>query len=65
MTHVVLWPDGIAAQDVHSNAPRLGRLSFYLRRVMSAYVSFTPLYRPDMLDRLQRLRGQLRGIEVS
>ncbi len=65
VTHVMMWPDGIAAQDMHPNAPRLGRLSFYLRQMINAYVSFTPLYRPDMLDRLRRLRGQLRGIEVS
>jgi hypothetical protein len=40
-------------------------LSFYLRQMVNAYLSFTPLYRPDMLDRLRRLRGQLCGIEVS
>ncbi len=65
VTHVMIWPDGIAAQDLHANAPRLGRLSFYLRRQVSAYVSFEPLYQPDMLQRLQQLRGQLRLVEIS
>ena len=46
VTHVMIWPDGIAAQDLHANAPRLGRLSFYLRQQVQAYVSFEPLYQP-------------------
>jgi len=65
VTHVMIWPEGIAAQDLHVNAPRLGRLSFYLRHQVSAYVSFEPLYQPDMLERLQQLRGQLRLVEIS
>ena len=64
-THVMIWPDGIAAQDLHRNAPRLGRLSFYVRQHVSAYVSFEPLYRPDMLERLRQLRGQVRWVEIS
>ena len=65
VTHVMIWPDGIAAQDLHANAPRLGRLSFYLRHQVQAYVSFEPLYQPDMFVRLQQLRGRLRGVEIS
>ena len=65
VTHVMVWPDGIAAQDLHANAPRLGRLSFYLRHQVNAHVSFEPLYQPDMLTRLQQLRGQLRLVEIS
>jgi hypothetical protein len=65
VTHVMIWPDGIAAQDLHANAPRLGRLSFYLRQQVQAYVSFEPLYQPDMFTRLQQLRGRLRGVEIS
>lgn len=65
VTHVMVWPDGIAAQDLHTNAPRLGRLSFYLRHQVSAYVSFEPLYQPDMIARLRQLQGQLRGVEIS
>lgn len=65
VTHVMMWPDGIAAQDLHPNAPRLGRLSYYLRHQLSADVSFEPLYQPDMLERFRQLRGQLRGVEIS
>jgi hypothetical protein len=65
VTHVMIWPDGIAAQDLHANAPRLGRLSFYLRHQVQAHVSFEPLYQPDMFARLQQLRGRLRGVEIS
>jgi hypothetical protein len=65
VTHVMIWPDGIAAQDLHTNAPRLGRLSFYLRQQVQAHVSFEPLYQPDMFARLHQLRGQLRGVEIS
>jgi hypothetical protein len=65
VSHVMIWPDGIAAQDMHPNAPRLGRLSFYLRHQVQAHVSFEPLYQPDMFTRLQQLRGRLRGVEIS
>ena len=65
VTHVMIWSDGIATQDLHANAPRLGRLSFYLRQQVQAYVSFEPLYQPNMFTRLQQLRGRLRGVEIS
>jgi hypothetical protein len=65
VSHVMLWPGGIAAQDLHANAPRLGRLSFYLRHQVHAHVTFEPLYQPDMLARLQQLRGHLRGVQIS
>jgi hypothetical protein len=65
VTHVMIWPDGIAAQDLHANAPRLGRLSFYLRHQVQAHVSFEPLYQPDMFARLQQLRGRLRSVEIT
>jgi hypothetical protein len=65
VAHVMIWPDGIAGQELHANAPRLGRLSFYLRQQVNAYVTFEPLYQPDMFARLQQLRGQLRGLEIS
>jgi hypothetical protein len=65
VTHVAIWPDGIAAQDAHANAPRLGRLSSFLRQKVGAYVTFEPLYHPDMRERLEPLRGQLRGVEIS
>jgi len=65
VTHVVLWPNGIAAQDAHANAPRLGRLSTFLRHKVGAYVTFEPLFQPDMRERLEQLRGQFRGVELS
>jgi hypothetical protein len=65
VTHVMIWPDGIAAQDLHPNAPRLGRLSHYFRQKVQAYVTFQPLYQPDMFERLLRLRGRLRRVEIS
>lgn len=65
VTHVMVWPDGIAAQDMHANAPRLSRLSYCLRQLVGAYVSFEPLFQPDMFERLQQLRGQVRGVEMS
>jgi len=65
VTHVMMWPDGIAAQDLHANAPRLGRLSYYLRHQVNAYVAFEPLYQADMLERLKQLRGQIRLVELS
>lgn len=65
VSHVMIWPDHIAAQDLHANAPRLGRLSFYLRHQVHANVTFEPLYQPDMLVRLQQLRGRLRSVEIS
>jgi hypothetical protein len=65
VTHVAIWPDGIAAQDIHANAPRLGRLSHCLRQLVGAYVTFEPLFQPDMFERLEQLRGQVRGVEIS
>jgi hypothetical protein len=65
VSHATIWPDGIAAQDLHANAPRVGRLRFYLRHQVHAYLTFEPLDQPDMLARLQRLRGHLRGVEIS
>jgi hypothetical protein len=65
VSHVMIWPDGIAAQDLHANAPRLGRLSFYLRHQVHDYVTFESLYQPDMFTRLQQLRGRLRVVEIS
>jgi hypothetical protein len=59
VTHIMIWPDGIAARDPDTNAPRLGRLSFYLRQQVQAHASFEPLHQPDMFGRLQQLRGPL------
>ncbi|GIF75297.1 hypothetical protein [Asanoa siamensis] len=65
VSHVTLWPDGIAGQDLHKNAPRPGRLSFFLRNKLREYVSFDPLYDPDMFEKLLRMRGGLRSVEIG
>jgi hypothetical protein len=65
VTHVAVWPDGFAAQDFHTNAPRLGRLSYYLRHKMRAHVTFEPLYVEDMVRRLRSMRGQLRSVHIG
>lgn len=65
ITNVTLWPNGIAAQDLARDSPRLGRLSFFLRHRVAGSVSFDPLYRADMYDRMMRLRGQLRSVHLA
>lgn len=65
VTHVAIWPNGVAAQDAHANAPRLGRLSSFLRQKVASHVTFEPLFQPDMRERLEQLRGQFRGVELS
>jgi len=65
VTHVCIWPDGFAAQDWHSYAPRPGRLVHFLRNRANAYSIFNVLYRPNMMTRLHRLRGHLRTVEIA
>lgn len=65
VTHVTIWPDGFAAQDWHGHAPRLGRLAHFIRSQSRGSVVFNNLYRPDMLQRLERLRGRLRKVEMA
>lgn len=65
LTHVELWPDGIACQDFHGNAPRLTRLSRYFRLKLTQFVVFEQLYQADLADRLEDVRGQLRRIELA
>ncbi|WP_134663788.1 hypothetical protein [Amycolatopsis sp. CFH S0078] len=65
VTHVCIWADGIAGQEYHANAPRLNRLSFFLRRKLGVRTQFDPLYNPDMFDRLERLRGRLRSVHIT
>ncbi|QFG26282.1 hypothetical protein [Actinomadura sp. WMMB 499] len=65
VTHVAIWPDGIVGQDLHSNAPRLGRLSFYLRKKLNQHVAFEQLFRPDMRERLEEIKGHLRTVQIS
>ncbi len=55
----------MAGQDLHANEARLGAAPSICHQV-SAYISFEPLYHPEMLERLRQLRGQLRGApEIS
>lgn len=65
VTYVSVWPDGIAAQDVYTNGPRIGRLAHFLRNKANSWVDFDPLYMPDVYDRLEDIRGQLRGISLA
>lgn len=65
VTHVEIWPDGLAGQDFHGNAPRLSRLSRYLRQKLSHFVTFEQLFQPDVADRLDDVRGQLRGVDIA
>lgn len=65
VTHVTVWPTGFASQDLHKNAPRLGRLSFFIRTKVREYISFDPLYNPRMYEKLLRMRGTLRSIEIG
>ena len=65
VTYFTLWPDGYAAQDFHSYAPRPSRLAQLLKLRVGAHVSFNVLYRRDMMEKLRRLRGQLRTVELA
>lgn len=65
VTNVAIWPNGIAAQDLTRDSPRMGRLSHFLRHRANAFVSFEPLYRPDMYERLMRMRGKLRSVHLA
>lgn len=65
LTHVCIWPDGIAAQEWHGHVPRLARLSHFLRVRLDVYTSFEQLYNAGMLDQLNRLRGRFRSVEIA
>lgn len=65
ITHVVLWPDGFAAQDFHSEAPRLSRLSTYLRKQLSVFVQFDSLFDPSIVDHLADIAGEIRSVDIA
>ncbi|MFI7547249.1 hypothetical protein [Actinoplanes sp. NPDC049599] len=65
VTNVAIWPNGIAAQDLARDSPRLGRLSHFLRHRVAGAVSFEPLFRPDMYERMMRMRGRLRSVHIA
>jgi hypothetical protein len=63
-SHVEIWPDKVAAIDLHANAPGLGRLSQYFWKRATERVAFRPLYRQDASERLRDLDG-VRGFDFS
>ncbi|SDF64467.1 hypothetical protein SAMN05216553_102473 [Lentzea fradiae] len=65
VTHLCMWQDGVVAQEFHHNAPRVGRLSHFLRKKLDEQMLFNPLYQPDMLTKLEGLRGQLRSVHLA
>lgn len=56
-THVLIWPDNIAAFDAHVNAPGLGRLAEYLRQRTAERVMFRALYEQGLKEQLADLAG--------
>jgi len=52
-THVLMWPDKIAAFDGHANAPGLGRLADYLRLKTGQRVIFRALYEQGLKEQLE------------
>jgi hypothetical protein len=64
-THVAVWPDGYAAQDLGGHAPRPSRLRDHLRQRLDVEVAFEQLYQPNMLERLRDIQGQLRSVDIA
>lgn len=64
ITHVMIWPDRVAAFDRHPNAPGLSRLATYVKERAGERIVFRALYERDLKARLEDLRGA-RGIEYS
>jgi hypothetical protein len=65
VTHIVLWSDGVAAQEYHGNAPRIGRLAFFLRKKLDQKLFIDGLYDPNMFARLDEIRGQVRQVHLA
>ncbi|WP_394363139.1 DUF6731 family protein [Amycolatopsis sp. SB7-3] len=65
VTHIVIWPDGVAAQEYHGNAPRMGRLSYFLRKKLDQKILIDGLYNPNMFARLDEIRGQVRQVHLA
>lgn len=65
VTYVCVWPDGYAAQDWYTYTPRLSRLANFLRNQLSEHVAFNTLYRPDMMTKLDQIRGHLRSVDMA
>lgn len=56
-THVLIWPDNIAAFDAHVNAPGLARLADYIRHGTGQRIMFRALYEQGLKERLEDLAG--------
>lgn len=52
-THMLIWPDKIAAFDGHANAPGIGRLAEYLRIRTGQRLIFRALYEQGLKERLE------------
>jgi hypothetical protein len=63
-THVVIWPDKIAAFDRYANAPGLGRLAAYIKEQTGERVIFRALYEQGLKQQLEDLSGY-RSIEYG
>lgn len=63
-THVLLWPDKVAAFDGHVNAPGLGRLADYLRLKTGQRVIFRALYEQGLKEQLKDLEN-FRSVEYG
>lgn len=62
--HALIWKDKVAAIDMHTNGPALGRLAAYFWKQASERVVFRPLYNPEAAERLKDLDG-IRGFDFS
>lgn len=65
VTHICIWSDGIAAQEYHSNAPRMGRFSEFLRKKLDTKIFVDGLYNPNMFAKLDDLHGQVRSVQLA
>ena len=63
-THVLIWPDNVAAFDGHANAPGLGRLTEYIKERARQRIAFRALYEQGVKEQLEDIDG-LRSFEYG
>lgn len=63
-THVLIWPDNVAAFDSHANAPGLGRLAEYIKDRTGERIMFRALYEQGLKEQLEDIDG-LRSFEYG
>jgi hypothetical protein len=63
-THVLIWPDNVAAFDAHANAPGLGRLAEYIKERTGQRIQFRALYEQGLKEQLEDIDG-LRSFEYG